>query len=318
MSDAELSPIVSELLLRAEYLGSIRDIRIIRDWAVKAGAAIPGIDRAQVFEAQLPPDEVKIDEKTLVLFYDRQLDEIVLKFKVDGVVRTRRLRQEGGGTSDITLSDLAYTVPGGRLEHIAEAKSAFDHLFQGEFKVNLHGGGTFEVGQQLTQVELTWEANKPIDSQFIDGIGSILPEARSYSFQSAITSDKSYKLTAFSGTESSSDTIRFRFKQRRFWGTSPLEYLSVSADVYGELESELADDGGQTRILSPAGTYMYFAFPKEWGDMHFTFNNMNLDAWDVRDMRLTNEYGYTQDYQIYRSWYKQNGTNIELIVTQIN
>ena len=185
--------------------------------------------------------------------------------------------------------------------------------------VSLTGGGTYPVGESIPSVTLHWSVSKAIKSLHLTSTAGACPQPAltdtSIVVPGPFTSATSFTLTAVSqdGTETISSSTGLSFQHDRYWGTSSALTLD-NAGVLA-LNSEGASGRQQTKTFSPAGGYIYFAWPSSFGAPSFTINSFPNSAWIETTMVLTNAFGYAESFNVYRSIYAQNGSNIVVVVT---
>ena len=170
-----------------------------------------------------------------------------------------------------------------------------------------------EVGNDLSQVVFSWRYNRDdIAAQTITGTG--LPTQNPdpattppFTWVATITSTTTFRLTATDSTgDSASRTATTTFKYMRFWGTNPKTTVT-DADLQA-MSGELSTTQAQTKFIVPAGNYMYLAWPAAWGLGRFYAGGLPDTSWVLQTRDVTNPYGVTASYHIYRSAQSPDGT----------
>ena len=175
--------------------------------------------------------------------------------------------------------------------------------------VNLSNNiGTVELGTIISNLTLTWTLNKSVISQSINnGIGSISTALRTLSLSSLnITSDTTYTITVNDGKNSVNSSSSILFRNRRFWGTSST--ATPDSNLINLINYELSGTRSQTRTFNPNNEYIYFGWPSRFGTPTFIVGGLTNSAWEKTTISYTNSKGYTENYDIYRSTFLQNGS----------
>ena len=170
-----------------------------------------------------------------------------------------------------------------------------------------------EVGNALTQVVLSWKYNRDdIAAQAITatGLPTQNPDPATtppFTWVASVTSTTTFRLTATDSTgDSESRTATTTFKYMRFWGTNPNTTVT-DADLQA-MSGELSTTQAQTKFIVPAGNYMYLAWPAAWGLGRFYAGGLPDTSWVLQTRDVTNPYGVTASYHIYRSAQSPDGT----------
>jgi hypothetical protein len=106
-------------------------------------------------------------------------------------------------------------------------------------------------------------------------------------------------------------------RNKRYWGVDSLASLT-SGQVITLDSSEFAT--GYTKSLfyvSPSNEYIYFCYPSSFaGTPVFTVGGLTFTAiHDIGPVAVTNSYGHTENYSIWRTDGLQNGTNISIVIS---
>lgn len=121
-------------------------------------------------------------------------------------------------------------------------------------------------------------------------------------------------IAARNNLNSGSRVFTPRFKI--FYGVSASEALD-SAGIL-TLSSELSTTLNQSRTFTAANAFIYFAWPASYGNGSFTVGGLPNSAWIKTTVSFTNSVNYTSDYFVYRSQFRQNGSNIAVVATQVS
>lgn len=191
---------------------------------------------------------------------------------------------------------------------------------------------SFEIGQSITACNLSWSYNKDVVSQSLNnGIGSLPPLQRSYVYTTIvpITSNRSFTLTGNDGTNNASSTANINFNKRRYWGTIPASQntFPTNAQILAG-SSEFASNRNKSityNCSTPVGgNYFYYCYPTSYGLSNVTVNGFPFSDWfDPNNLSegmvlpttipVTSQYGYIENYYIYRVFNVQNGASIPVV-----
>jgi len=177
-----------------------------------------------------------------------------------------------------------------------------------------------EAGTVVSAITFNWTLSKgTITAQSLTDVGTLTSTLRTYSLTGLnITTQKSYVLSysltylGYSGTINDSAATTISFARKRYWGLSDATTLT-DADIIG-LTSEFSAVRTQSRVFNPTAQYIYFAWPSTFGDAIFKFNGLTNSAWILTSRVFVNASGGATTYNIYRSQYQQNGSNIVIEV----
>lgn len=223
--------------------------------------------------------------------------------------------QTSGAGGPVDATQVAYTNSGyPTLDTVAKAldKLLYVALSSSGFSNTV---GTVDIGRTITDVTLNWSYNKSVTSQSINqGIGSLAIGLRTLALSGlSLTTDTTYTLTASDGTTTVTPSTSVLFRNRRFWGVSA-DAVPDETTLTG-LSNELSASRVQTRTLNGGGNYLYFAWPSSFGTPSFVVDGFASTAWEKTTISHTNAYGYTVNYDIYRSTYPQSGSGIVVAVS---
>lgn len=176
-----------------------------------------------------------------------------------------------------------------------------------------------EVGSTVTSISFSWARNKVPASLTMDqGIGAITPPTLTAVAKTvSITTNTTYTLTASDGTSfpgnSDARSATAEFQRRIHWGTNAAESLN-SAGILALANNRFGTSRQLSVTMDGGGEFLYFAYPASWGDASFTVGGLPTTGWIKTTVGHTNASGSTVNYFVYRSEYKQNGTNIQISI----
>lgn len=189
-----------------------------------------------------------------------------------------------------------------------------DELLYVEPKItSFTGGGTYEVGSNVSST-LKWTVNKKITSQSLNqGIGALDTSITQYEVDN-ITTNKTYTITVSDGKKSVTANTSFTFLNNRFWGVSEKETLT-SQEIFN-LTKELSNTRTQSRTFNcSGGKYFYFVIPTSLcSGISFKVGGLAFSDMLESTIDLTNSYGNTTNYTVYRVNSIQQGDAIAVQV----
>lgn len=192
-------------------------------------------------------------------------------------------------------------------------KNILDDLFYVYPTVSLSGGGSYEKGQTITTVNLTWSYNKEgIESQSINnGIGALDAELRAYNHEGqTITTNRTYTITGNDGENDCNGSTTVAFYNKRYYGVSADDTLS-DAEILAQLTGEFSSSRVQTRTFDcSGGKYFYIVYPASWGTSSFKVGGLSFSDMNLEVRSFTNASGYSESYNIYRPNNIQTGSAI--------
>lgn len=218
---------------------------------------------------------------------------------------------EGGGGGASAASDVTVTNEG-----YDNAQQIFDDLLYVPISItSFTGGGTFEIGQTVNAVNMTWSYNKDEVSQSLNqSIGALTVGQRSYDHTGqSITTNRTYTLTASDGTTSPQASISVVFRPKRYWG----EWTDATPDNSEilTLDQELTTSRAKSITYDcTGGRFPIYAWPKNLGALSgVTVGGLAFSDYTVTEMSFTNAQGYTQDYYVFAFNTIQTGSAINVV-----
>lgn len=174
--------------------------------------------------------------------------------------------------------------------------------------------GAVEIGGTVSAATLSWSFNKTMTSVTLNG-NAISPALTAEALSGlSLTASTTWTLNASDGINNTIAATSVSFLAKRWWGTSTLTSLG-SSDILALGGSEFATGRAQSRSMTASAAYLYFAWPSSFGAASFTVNGLPSTAWIKATVSATNASGYTQNYDVYRSQYLQNGSGIAVVVS---
>lgn len=219
---------------------------------------------------------------------------------------------DGGSGDSLDISYINSSFP-----DVDNVKDALDKLLYTPpsittFNIN---PSVVEKGSTVNDIALTWSVNKNVLTQEIDqSVGQLDKDIRSFNLSATnITTDKTFKLTVTDEKQPTTRTTSIVFRQKRIWGVSDKDKLT-SAELLSLL-NEFSTSRQQSKVFNPINQYIYFAFPSSFGNPSFKVNGLANNAWIKETISHRNSSGHIENYDVYRSQFPQNGSNITVEIT---
>lgn len=214
---------------------------------------------------------------------------------------------------DITLSGLAYA----NVQELAEAL-----LYQMVVIQSFSGGSTqYDLGRQLNSLSFAWSLNKSIVSQTLTGPPemtpvTLIPSQRNVTVSLAnLSSNATFTLTVNDGTNQVQSSFSVQFNNRNFFGDAVIPGSLNSAFVMS-LQSILKSNRSHSYLTNAVGSqYNWYCFPSRYGTPTFYYNGFEGSFSKIQTLSFTNAYGFTENYEIYRSDYPDIGPGIGIQVS---
>lgn len=180
------------------------------------------------------------------------------------------------------------------------------------------GLGTYERGVVIDSVNVKWSINRDpqsltISGPGIDGTKTLPVKTRNYTSpensegELGITWENtgSFKWTITATGEreevSAKQTSPITFQSGIYWGAAAQPAVVDSAFVMGLKNKELTGTKNRTVNVSGGdGLYFWYAYPKRLGTSLFNIGGFDYE-YELSPISMTNKYGYTEDYYVYRS-----------------
>lgn len=150
--------------------------------------------------------------------------------------------------------------------------------------------------QDLT---LNWSYNRDIKTQKINNDNlDISIRSKSYSNVSTPTT---YTLTATSTLDfTTSKSVSITFTNGIYYGAS--SSTNYNSDLIKSLTKELSTNKSRTITVNASSSeYIYYCVPVRLGECSFNVNGFDGGFDNVTTISFTNDFGYTEDYRIYKS-----------------
>ena len=171
-------------------------------------------------------------------------------------------------------------------------------------------GGTFEMGTVITApITFTWTTNKDITSQSLTGCTVANATVRTATYNTDVTSDKTFTLNVSDGENSASSSVSYKFMNNVFWGSAALADTYDSAFINALSSKKLAASVKGTYGMTIAdGEYGFWAVPSNLSISSVWIGGFEVTVESVGTISYTNSKGYTRDYNLYRTGKSGLGT----------
>lgn len=213
--------------------------------------------------------------------------------------------------SDLIAEKIKYTNENYPFTNV---KQALDALLYRLPEVNLIGGEIYEKGMIVNTINLEWDVNKKVSTQYINnGIGTIDNTLRSYIIENAgIQDDLTYTITVSDGENRASSSTSILFKQNLYWGVSGLTELTRE-DILSFSKTFETNSSGIVSFDCSGHKYFFMVIPSKYeATVNFKINGFVFSDMVETQILFTNASGYESRYTVYRSNNIQTGSNIEM------
>lgn len=161
----------------------------------------------------------------------------------------------------------------------------------------------YEIGQKVASIVFNWTTNKDITTQTLTDVSLADENVRTATYNTELSSNKTFTLTIGDGENTSSKSISVAFRNKIYFGgaTEPSDY--DSAFILGLAKNQFATTkAGSFGLTVGNGEYGYLAFPSSFG----TISSVNIGGFDVDviscgNIAFTNASGGVATYSIYRT-----------------
>ena len=164
-------------------------------------------------------------------------------------------------------------------------------------------GGTFEMGTVISApITFTWTTNKDITSQTLTGCTLADANVRTATYNTNVTSDKTFTLSVSDGENSASSSISYKFLNNVFWGSASTVETYDSTFISALSNKKLASAIKGTYSFNIAsGEYGFWAVPSNMTISSVWIGGFEVTVDDLGIVSYTNAQGYTRDYKLYKT-----------------
>lgn len=230
---------------------------------------------------------------------------------IDGKFTTPNLKGadgQGGTGGSGTAEDTTYTNE--NFPQYDNVDLALDALFNKVYYVKPNcslsatpSGGTFEMGTTITApITFTWTTNKSITSQTLTGCTLANASVRTATYNTNVTSDKTFTLSVSDGENSASSSVSYKFLNNIFWGSASTAETYDSAFISALSNKKLTSVIKGTYSFNIAsGEYGFWAVPSNMTISSVWIGGFEVTVESVGTISYENSQGYTRDYNIYKT-----------------
>ena len=157
---------------------------------------------------------------------------------------------------------------------LTNVKLALDQLIEDVYYVNPEitsftatpNGGVFEIGETITSpITFDWTYNKNISTQSLTDCTLTDNTDRTSTYNSDITSDKTFTLTASDGKENVTKSISYTFVNPYYTGVLYTDTDTPTEADITALTKKVEVQGNKTITYTTSQSYMVFAYPSSYG-----------------------------------------------------
>lgn len=178
------------------------------------------------------------------------------------------------------------------------------------FTISFAGGGIYEKGSIRT-INLTWDYDRDITSQSVNG-ETIAVDIRTKQYTD-VGSDSTYNLSAVYDGQTYTKSTSVEFRLKKYYGVSAHETLT-DEEVLALNASWAVRVQSSTVFDCTGGKYPYYILPASMASgIQFWIGGLRNSDWTAEVRDITNTYGHTESYTIFRLNSIQTGVlNIEV------
>ena len=152
----------------------------------------------------------------------------------------------------------------------------------------------------MSGLVVTWAYNKEdILSQKFNGL-EVRIDDREYTETEDITSNKTYTLEANDGKNTTTKSATVKFLNGKYYGVA--QEGTYDSDFIKGLTKVLAENkNGNFTVNCGENEFIYFCIPTRFGTPRFSVGGFEGGFFKVDTIEFTNNFGYSENYDIYRS-----------------
>ena len=164
-------------------------------------------------------------------------------------------------------------------------------------------GGTFEMGTVISApITFNWTTNKDIKSQTLTDCTLADASVRSATYNTDVSSDKTFTLTVSDDENSASSSVSYKFVNNIFWGSASIADTYDSAFINALPNKKLtASVNGIYSFNVAEGEFGFWAVPSNMTISTIWVNGFSADLDYLGTVSYTNVKGYTTEYKLYKT-----------------
>lgn len=290
MHTSEIGEIVKDIEQNTTDIGTLNtDVSTIKD------DYLTSTDKTELTE--------NIDKK---LNMQQSVDEAgkILTIADDGnIIFTDPAASSGDSAENIAYTNADYS-------QYSNVDLALDALFAKVYYVKptcslsaAPAGGTFEMGYTIAApITFTWTTNKDIKTQTLTNCILADETVRTATYDTDITSDKTFTLSVSDGENSATSSISYKFMNNIFWGSAAVADTYNSAFVDSLSNKKLTNSVKGTYSFNIAdGEYGFWAVPSNMTISTVWIGGFEVTVESVGTISYLNSQGYIRDYNLYKT-----------------
>lgn len=228
----------------------------------------------------------------------------ILTIADDGSIVFAEPAASGGDSAE----NIAYT--NADYSQYSNVDLALDALFAKVYYVKptcslsaVPAGGTFEMGYTVVApITFTWTTNKDIKTQTLTNCTLADETVRTATYDTDITSDKTFTLSVSDGENSATSSVSYKFMNNVFWGSAAAADTYDSAFVNALSNKKLTNSVKGTYSFNVAnGEYGFWAVPSNMSISTVWIGGFEVTVESVGTISYENSQGYTRDYNLYKT-----------------
>lgn len=162
-------------------------------------------------------------------------------------------------------------------------------------------GSIVEIGRSLSNIVLSWVLNKAATALTLDG-SAISASDNSAAVAGTVTSTKTWTLVATDERGATATaTTKINFYNGVYYGVGVASEVYDSDFILALTRVLRGNKLPQFEVTAGANEYIYYCLPVGYGTCTFTVNGFTGGFELMDTIPFTNESGYEQSYNIYRS-----------------
>lgn len=168
-----------------------------------------------------------------------------------------------------------------------------------------------EIGGSVVGLQINWSANKPPITAYING-EEISSSENNYIYPYEITQDKTFTLKVTDDKGSAERSVSIKFANGKYYGVA--QEGVYDSDFILSLNKQIVTNGkGDITVNCDSGEYVYYAIPTRFDTPRFSVGGFVGGFTLVDTIEFTNVYGYTEDYEIWKS----ENSNLGLVTINV-
>ena len=189
---------------------------------------------------------------------------------------------------------------------MALAQAAYDAATYEEPQITsftMSVNDTYEIGSTISSITFNWAYNKDITSQTLTDCTLASASVRTASYDTPLSSNKTFTLTASDGKNSVSASKSVSFKHKVYWGAASEPAEFTSEFILALTGKKFATNyKGSYNMNLGEGQYGYLAYPASWGTVSaWWIGGFEVETYDCGTIEFTNASGNTTTFRITRT-----------------